>query len=164
MSLEVKTMAEKAKLTKSGYENLKRELDYLIHDVREEVKKELAEARAQGDLSENADYDAARNRQAEVEARIKQIEDTLNNAEIIQESSKKHNRVGLGSQVSIRFLNTNKEASYQIVGTIESDPINGKISNVCALGEALLGKIVGDVVEVKSNVPYKVEILKIESL
>ena len=81
-------MAEKTKLTKAGYKKLEEELRYLIDVARDEVKRELAEARAQGDLSENADYDAARGKQAEVEARIKEIEATLNNAEIIEENSK----------------------------------------------------------------------------
>ena len=154
-------MAEKTKLTKSGYKKLEEELRYLIDVVRDEVKRELAEARAQGDLSENADYDAARGKQAEVEARIKEIEATLDNAEIIEENAK-GNKVGLGSTVTVKFIEMNKEAEYMIVGSIESDPFNGKISSSCALGEAILGKLVGDIVEVKAIRTYKVEILKIE--
>ena len=92
-------MAEKTKLTKAGYKKLEEELRYLIDVVRDEVKRQLAEARAQGDLSENADYDAARQKQAEVESRIKEIEDILNNSEILEENSK-GNRVGLGSTVT----------------------------------------------------------------
>ena len=153
-------MAEKTKLTKAGYKKLEEELRYLIDVVRDDVKRQLAEARAQGDLSENADYDAARGKQAEVENRIKEIEYILNNADIIVENNKGH-RVGLGSTVGLRFLETGKEAEYMIVGSVESDPFNGKISNSCALGEALMGKSVGDVVEVKAMKSYKVEILKI---
>lgn len=155
-------MAEKQKLTKAGYKKLQEELQYLVNDVREEVKRQLAEARAQGDLSENADYDAARGKQAEVEGRIKEIENILANADVIEEGKASTKKVGLGSTVTIRFVDNGKEASYMIVGTVESDPVNGKISNSCPLGEALVGKTVGDIVEVKAIKTYKVEILKIE--
>ena len=155
-------MGEKTKLTKAGYKKLEEELRYLIDVVREDVTRELAEARAQGDLSENADYDAARGKQAEVEGRIKEIENILSNAEIIEEGKSSTKKVGLGSTVTIRFVENNKEVSYMIVGTVESDPVNGKISNSCPLGEALVGKTVGDIIEVKAIKTYKVEILKIE--
>ena len=157
-------MADKIKLTKAGKEELERELRHLIDDVREEVKRQLAEARAQGDLSENADYDAARNRQAEVEGRIKEIEDILSNFEIIDDekaSKRKSDKVGLGSTVTIRFLETGKEAKYMIVGTVESDPFNNKISNACPLGEALIGRAVGEIVEVKAKKNYKIEVVKL---
>ena len=157
-------MAEKIKLTKAGKEELERELRYLIDEAREEVKRQLAEARAQGDLSENADYDAARNRQAEVEGRIKEIEDILSNFELIDDekaSKRKSDKVALGSTVTIRFLETGKEAKYMIVGTVESDPFNSKISNACPLGEALIGRSVGDVVEIKAKKNYKIEIVKL---
>ena len=155
-------MADKVILTKAGKEELEKELRELIDNTREEVKRQLTEARAQGDLSENADYDAARQKQAEVESRIKEIEDILNNSEILEENSK-GNRVGLGSTVTLRFVETGKEAEYMIVGTVESDPFNGKISNSCALGEAIMGKSVGDIIDVKAIKNYKVEILKIGS-
>ena len=155
-------MAEKTKLTKAGYRKLEEELRYLIDVVRDEVKRQLAEARAQGDLSENADYDAARGKQAEVEGRIKEIENILANAEIIEEGKTSTKKVGLGSTVTIKFVENGKEVSYMIVGTVESDPVNGKISNSCPLGEALVGKTVGDIVEVKAIKTYKVEIVKIE--
>ncbi len=158
-------MGDKVILTKAGKENLEKELRELIDHTREEVKRQLTEARAQGDLSENADYDAARNRQAEVEGRIKEIENILSNAEIIDEEGKpgkKGNKVALGSVVTIRFVETGKEGKYMIVGTVESDPFNNKISNACPLGEALIGKVVGDVVDVKGpKSVYKVEVLKI---
>ena len=155
-------MADKQKLTKAGYKKLQEELKYLVDVAREEVKRQLAEARAQGDLSENADYDAARGKQAEVEGRIKELENILANADIIEESTASTKNVGLGSTVSIRFVDNGKEVSYMIVGTVESDPVNGKISNSCPLGEALVGKTVGDIVEVKAIKTYKVEIVKIE--
>ena len=155
-------MADKQKLTKAGYKKLQEELKYLVDEAREEVKRQLAEARAQGDLSENADYDAARGKQAEVECRIKEIENILANAEIIEEGKTSTKKVGLGSTVTIKFVDNGKEVSYMIVGTVESDPVNGKISNSCPLGEALVGKTVGDIVEVKAIKTYKVEIVKIE--
>ena len=154
-------MAEKQKLTKAGYKKLEDELRDLIDNKREENKVQLAEARAQGDLSENADYDAARNKQAEIEARIKEIENILNNCEIIADS-KGGNKVALGSTVTLKFVEKNYEKTYMIVGTIEAEPFNGKISNACPLGEAIVGKSVGDVVEIKADVTYHVEILKIE--
>ena len=153
---------EKIELTKEGEAKLTKELRHLIDIDRPEVLDQLAAARAQGDLSENADYDAARNKQAEVEARIKEIENILANAEIIEEGKASTKKVGLGSTVTIKFVDNGKEASYMIVGTVESDPVNGKISNSCPLGEALVGKNVGDIVEVKAIKTYKVEILKIE--
>ena len=156
-------MTEKVKLTKAGKKKLEEELRTLIDVTRDEVKRQLAEARAQGDLSENADYDAARNKQAEVEARIKQIEDILDNVEIIDENGNRNkNKVGLGSTVTVKNTTTGSEATYQIVGSVESDPFNGKISNACPLGEAIIGKNLGDVVEVKTKTPYKVEIVKLE--
>lgn len=158
-------MADKVVLTKAGKEELERELRELIDNTREEVKRQLAEARAQGDLSENADYDAARNRQAEVEGRIKELENILSNAEIIDDEAKggkKGNKVALGSTVTIRFVESGKEGKYMIVGTVESDPFNNKISNASPLGEALIGKTVGDVVDVRGpKIVYKVEVLKI---
>ena len=156
-------MADKQKLTKAGYKKLQEELKYLVDVAREQVKRQLAEARAQGDWSENADYDAARGKQAEVEGRIKEIENILANADIIEESKASTKKVGLGSTVTIRYVDEDrKDQSFMIVGTVESDPVNGKISNSCPLGEALVGKTVGDIVEVKAIRTYKVEILKIE--
>ena len=158
-------MGDKIVLTKAGKEKLEKELRELIDHTREEVKRQLTEARAQGDLSENADYDAARNRQAEVEGRIKEIENILSNAEIIDDeskSSKKGSKVALGSVVTVKFVESGKEEKFMIVGTVESDPFNNKISNACPLGEALIGKVVGDVVDVKGpKSVYKVEVLKI---
>lgn len=155
-------MAEKQKLTKAGYKKLEDEITYLVNVVREEVKHQLAEARAQGDLSENADYDAARNKQGEVENRIKEIEFILADAEIIEESKASTKKIGLGSTVTMRFLNDDSEKSFMIVATVETNPFAGKISNSCPLGKALVGKTVGDIVEVKATKNYKVEILKIE--
>ena len=154
-------MTEKVKLTKAGYQKLQEELRDLIDNQRAEVKTQLAEARAQGDLSENADYDAARARQAEVEGRILEIESILNFCEVIEESPKNSKKIGLGSVVKIKDLSRNSIESYTITGTTEADPINNKISNACPLGEALIGKKVGDIVDVKANISYKVEVIEL---
>ena len=156
-------MAEKTKLTKAGYKKLEEELRYLIDVVRDEVKRQLAEARAQGDLSENADYDAARSRQAEIEGRIKEIENILANVKIISEKTTKSKGVVLGSKVTIKDLSDDSIETYTIVGTVEANPLKGLISNVSPLGRAVVDKNEGDIVSVHANKEYKVEILKIES-
>ena len=156
-------MAEKTKLTKAGLKKLQDELDTLVQVTREQVKHQLAEARAQGDLSENADYDAARARQTEVEGRIKEIEDILGNYELIDESSKNASKVGLGSTVTVKYLDLDQEKTFMIVGSVETDPLHGKISNASPLGAALMNKTLGDVLDVKGPTKsYKVEIVKIE--
>ena len=131
---------EKFLVTKEGLDELLKEQHNLIHVVRDEVIRELQEARAQGDLSENADYDAARDRQARVEARIRELEAMISNAEIIEEDKAKSTSrsVGLGSTVTILDLSTNEEETYTIVGSIEADPLNGKISNIIKLGVYLM--------------------------
>ena len=156
-------MIEKQQLTKEGRRKLEDELRNLIDFVREDVKKQLAEARAQGDLSENADYDAARARQAEVEGRITEIEAILANAEIISDkkNAKGEKKVGLGSVVDIEYLDSGKVATYTIVGTVEADPFSGKISNASPFGAALIGKKEGDEVEVKAGKVYNVKIVKL---
>ena len=134
------------KLTKSGLEDLEKELRELIDYVRPEVIEQLTSIRAQGDLSENADYDAARNRQAEVEGRIKQIEDILANAVVI-DTNTKDNRVGIGDSVVLENQD-GKRVTYRIVGTIEADPLNNKISDVSPLGSKLIGHKKGDSVSI----------------
>lgn len=148
-------------ITEEGLKHLKDELDQLIHETRAEVIEELKEARAQGDLSENADYDAARDRQAQVEARIKQLESLINNAEIIQDSTDNY-YVRVGSTVEIEELDTKNMSTYTIVGTIEADPLNGKLSNVTPLAEAILDQKVGSVVTVKVDKPYQVKIIAVK--
>ncbi|MFA5502874.1 MAG: transcription elongation factor GreA [Erysipelotrichia bacterium] len=154
-------MTEKVKLTKTGYQKLQEELRDLIDNQRAEIKVQLAEARAQGDLSENADYDAARTRQAEVEGRIIEIEGILNWCEVIEDSPKNSKKIGLGSIVKIKIIASGEIETYMITGTTEADPIDNKISNICPLGMALIGKKVGDVVDVKTKVPYNVEVIEI---
>ena len=153
-------MEEKFYVTEEGLNDLKNELSTLIHVTREEVIEELKAARAQGDLSENADYDAARDHQAKVEARIKELEHQIKNAEVITET-KKTNFVRIGSTVEIQELDTKNKLTYKIVGSVEADPLNGLLSNVTPLAEAILDQRVNDVVTVKVEVPYDVRILKI---
>ena len=153
-------MEEKFYVTEEGLNDLKNELSTLIHVTREEVIEELKAARAQGDLSENADYDAARDHQAKVEARIKELEHQIKNAEVITET-KKTNFVRIGSTVDLLEMDTNNKLTYKIVGSVEADPLNGLLSNVTPLAEAILDQRINDVVTVKVDVPYDVKILKI---
>lgn len=159
-------MAQKKFLvTKEGLDELLKEQDNLIHVVRNEVIRELQEARAQGDLSENADYDAARDHQARVEARIRDLEAMIANAEIIEEEkgAGASKTVTLGSTVKILDLEDNTEEVYTIVGSIESDPLNGKLSNITPLAVALMDHKVGATVTVDTvEEPYKVKILELK--
>ena len=151
-------------VTQDGYNELIKEQQNLIHVIRKEVREELQAARSQGDLSENADYDAARDRQAKVEARISELEVMLNNIEIIDESKSRKGGakvVKLGTTVTVLDLSTNEEEEYTIVGSVEADPFNGKISNVCHLAQAILEGREGDTVRVNSEESYDVQILKI---
>ena len=152
-------MEEKFYVTEEGLNDLKEELDTLIHVTREEVIEELKAARAQGDLSENADYDAARDHQAKVESRIKELEHLIKNAELI--SVKKSNFVRIGSTVEIQELDTKNKITYKIVGSVEADPLNGFLSNVTPLAVAIMDHRVNDVVTVMVDTPYDVKILKI---
>ena len=153
----------KVELTKEGAEKLEKELRHLIDIDRPEVIEALQAARAQGDLSENADYDAARNKQAEIEGRIKEIENILANVKIISDKAKATKTVVLGSTVTIKDLSDNTTATYTIVGTVEANPIKGLISNISPLGRAIIDKNVGDIAVVHVAQEYRVEILKIES-
>lgn len=159
---------KKVLVTKEGYNELLQEQENLIHVVRQDVIRELQEARAQGDLSENADYDAARDRQARVEARIRDLEAMLANVEIIDDetvSRKKNSKtVKLGSTVRILDLESNEEETYTIVGSVESDPLQGKLSNITPLAVAIIDSKVGDVVTVNQvEEPYDVKILELKN-
>ena len=133
---------EKVRVTQQGYDELKREQEHLIHTVRKEVIEDLQAARAQGDLSENADYDAARDRQARVEARIRELENIFNNIEIIDVQGGTR-VVKLGAQVTIRNRDGFEE-TYTIVSSVEADPLNGKLSNVTPLAVALMDRMASD--------------------
>ncbi|MEG1495678.1 MAG: transcription elongation factor GreA [Bacilli bacterium] len=149
-------------LTRNGLEELKIELDNLIKVRRPANIIAIKEARSLGDLSENADYDAARNEQAEIEGRIKKLEIMLEHPTIIEETTK--DKVGLGSTVAIKYMDDpDDEDEYKIVGSQEADPFASKISNESPIAKALLNKKVGDVVKVDSpNGVYEIEITEIK--
>ena len=152
---------EKFYVTEEGLKELKEEYENLVHDVRNEVIEDLKAARAQGDLSENADYDAARDKQAQVEARIKELEHMIRNAEVISEN-RGTSYVRLGSTVTVEPMDTHEKITFTIVGTVEADPLNGKVSNATPLAEAILEKKVGTVVTVEVDEPYDVKIVEIK--
>ena len=155
---------DKVLLTKSGVEKLEEERDNLINVERPRVIEELQLARSQGDLSENADYDAARDKQAQIEQRIKEIEYMLQNAEIISEELMDLNVVKPGTTVTILDLSLDnpEEEKYTIVGSFETDPVNGKISNESPLAKALIGHGVNEIVTVGVAEAYDVKIVDIE--
>lgn len=149
-------------LTKEGKEELNQELNELINIIRPQVIKELVEARNQGDLSENAEYESARNRQAEVEGRIKEIEDTLARAKVIATDRQGTKTIRVGSIVTILNLETNDKSTFKVVGTVEADPFENKISNETPLVKAIFDHSVNDIVEIKGKeTKYKVKILEI---
>ena len=148
-------------MTSEGYLALEEELNNLKNVERPRIIEDLKEARAQGDLSENADYDSARNEQAQVEAKIKELEYKLAHAEI-SDSSKKVDKVSVGSKVTIAY-DEDDEETYYIVGSTEVDAFNNKISNESPIGKAVLGHKKGEVVSVESpNGSYEVKITNIE--
>ena len=152
---------EKYQLTKEGVAKLEAEYRHLLDVVRPQNTKDIVDARALGDLSENADYDAARDAQARTEGRIQEIETILNNYELIKESTSTKT-VKIGSMVVIKDLSFDEQDKYEIVGTIEANPLENKISCESPLALAVLGRKVGEVIEVNAPVPYKVEIVSIE--
>lgn len=148
-------------LTEEGLNELKKELDQLITVRRPENIQAIKEARSLGDLSENAEYDAARNEQAQIEARIKQLEKMLENVSIITEVST--DTVGIGNTVCIKYVEDDEEDEYKIVGSQEADPFESKISNESPIAQALFDHKVGDVVTVESpNGNYDIEIIEIK--
>ncbi len=152
---------KKTLLTKEGLNEIKKELDELINIKRPENLKAIKEARALGDLSENADYDAAKNDQAEIEGKIKKLEQILENYELIEE--KFDGKVGIGSTVEIKYIDDDEVDEYKIVGSQEANPFMSKISNESPIAKAVLNKKVGDIVEVESpNGTYKIEITEIK--
>lgn len=152
-------MAEKIYLTQEGLDKLVEEHENLVHVERPAVIVELQEARAQGDLSENADYDAARDKQARVEARIVELEALIKGAQIITEEQGGTKTVRLGSTVTLKDLSDNSEITFTIVGTFEADIYERKVSNETPVVQAILDKKAGDVVLVKNvDEPYEVEI------
>jgi len=148
-------------LTQEGLDELKKELDDLINVRRPENIQAIKEARSLGDLSENAEYDAARNEQAQIESRIKTLEKMLENVSIIAEV--KTDKVGIGNTVSIKYVEDDEEDEYKIVGSQEADPFESKISNESPIAKALFNHKVGDIVTVESpNGNYEIEIIEIK--
>ena len=148
-------------LTGEGYLELENELNYLRNEKRKEVTQTLKDARALGDLSENSEYDQAREEQANLEKRILEIEYTLEHATVIDKSSD-DGKVGIGCNVELQYEDDDDTESYKIVGIQEADPFNNKISNESPIAAAIMGRKVGDTVEVSSpDGVYSVKIVAI---
>lgn len=147
-------------LTSEGYLDLETELNSLKSEDRPRIIEAIKEARAQGDLSENADYDAARDEQAKIEARIQELEYMLEHAKIIEKTS--GDKVAVGTTVTVKYVDDDEEEEYSIVGSMEADPFENKISNESPIGKAIMDKKVGDTISVESpNGSYDIKIVKI---
>jgi len=155
----IKMAKEKFNLTKEGLEKVQAELNNLREVERPRIIAALKDARAQGDLSENADYDAARHEQSSVEGRIQELEYMVENVNIIEPPK---NSVGLGSVVTIKYMDDDEEEVYSIVGPTEVDVNNNKISDKSPIGSAIVGAKEGDVCTVQApNGSYDVKVIKI---
>ncbi len=141
-------MQKEVRLTKEGLENLQKELDYLKTTKRDEIAEKIEIARSYGDLSENAEYDEAKNDQAVVEARIAEIDNMLKNAVVIEDVDT--GKVRPGATVVVKNLKMNKEFTYKIVGSNEADPLHGLLSDESPVGSALMDKAPGEVVSVET--------------
>lgn len=143
--------AKKHVMTYEGVKQLEDELQDLQVNKRKEIAQKLKEARAQGDLSENAEYDAAKDEQRDIEARIDQIEAILKNVEVVDEDEVDTDKINIGSKVKILDVEFNEEMEYKIVGSTEANSLKGKISNESPVGRALIGAKVGDKVTVETE-------------
>ena len=141
-------MAETKIYTPAGFKALQDELDYLVTVKVEENKKDISTARSFGDLSENSEYDAAKEEQGKIHARIAELKEMINNAKVVDESQIDESKVSVGSIVVFYNVERAREFTYHIVGSYETDPANGKISDSSPIGMALLGKRAGDEVVV----------------
>jgi transcription elongation factor GreA len=141
-------MAREVVLTAEGFEKLKTEIEYLSTAKRREVAERIKEAREFGDISENAEYDHAKNEQAMLEARISALEEKLRSATVIDEKSVEKDVVSVGAKVRVKDQKSGQSVLYQIVGSAEADPSDNKLSNESPVGQALLGHKRGDVVTV----------------
>ena len=157
-------MAEKKNiLTYEGLRQLEEELQDLKVNRRKEVAEKIKEAREQGDLSENAEYDAAKDEQRDIEARIEEIDKILRNAEVVVEEDVDVDKINIGCCVKIRDLEFNEDLEYKIVGSTEANSLKGKISNESPVGKALIGSKLGDVVEVETQAGVlKYQVLEIQ--
>lgn len=142
-------MAEEMLLTKEGYDKIVAEHEELVTVRRKEVAERIKEAISYGDISENSEYDSAKNEQAELEERINKLENMMRKAKIIDESTISSDRVGIGLKVKVLEIGTEEVMEFAIVGSTEADPFKGKISNESLVGAALLGKTVNEVAEVQ---------------
>ena len=145
-------MAKKNILTYEGLKKLEDELQDLKVVKRREIAQKIKEAREQGDLSENAEYDAAKDEQRDIEARIEEIEAILKNAEVVVEEEVDLDKINIGCKVKILDIEYNEELEYKIVGSTEANSLKGKISNESPVGRALIGKAVGDSVTIETQV------------
>ena len=146
-------------LTYAGLQKLEEELHDLKVVKRKEVAEKIKEAREQGDLSENAEYDAAKDEQRDIEARIEQIEKILKNAEVVVEDEVDLDKISVGCMVKVLDVEFDEEEEFKLVGSSEADSLNGKISNESPVGKALIGARVGDTIQVETQagvIEYKV--------
>ena len=142
-------MANEIVMTKEGYDDLVKELNELKTTRRAEISEKIRVARGFGDLSENSEYDEAKNEQAKVEAEIAELEDNIKHAVVLDETKVKSNMVNVGSIVKLRNLSNNMEFTYTIVGSTEADPMAGRISDLSPIGRAIIGTKKGDKVKVE---------------
>lgn len=142
------SQAKKFIMTYEGVKKLEEELEYLKSVKRKEITEKIKVALGYGDLSENSEYDEAKNDQAFTEGRILQLENMLKNAQVVDESEIPSDTVSVGAVVKVKDYDFDEEVEYTIVGSAEADPMNFKISNESPVGEALLGKKIGDIIEV----------------
>ena len=158
-------MAKEFKLTRERLKELEEELNYLKTTRAKEVAEQIKEARSFGDLSENSEYDEAKNEQAKLYGRIAEVENILSHAVVIDESAEQERAgvVGLGCTVKVRDLDLEEEATYAIVGSQEANPMESRISDDSPFGRAMLGKHIGQTVEVEAPVgTIRFEILSVE--
>ena len=155
-------MANAKTVSRAGYEKLVEEREYLVTVKRKEVAQKLKEARSFGDLSENAEYDEAKNEQAILESKINELELLIANAIVVEDDEVSTDEIGVGSIIKIKDLEIDDIETLQIVGSTESDPDNGKISDESPIGRAALRKKVGDIFEVEAPAGIlKFEVLEI---
>ena len=145
-------MAKQIIVSHEGLKNLQHELEHLKTVKRKEVAQAIQKARAYGDLSENSEYDEAKNEQAEIEGKIAQLEATLENAIVLDDSELSTDKIGVGNVVVVHNIEDGEETEYKTVSTAESDPIQGRISDDSPLGKALLGHRKGDSINVETPV------------
>ena len=156
-------MAKQIVVTESSYQKLKEELDYLKNVTRKEAAENVGIARSFGDLSENSEYDEAKNEQAKIEAQISELEETISHAKVISDHEIQTDMVNVGISVTVYDMDYDEEVEYQIVSSREVDPLENKISDQSPIGKALIGTKVGDIisVEVPDGVA-KFKVMKIE--